>query len=140
MPEYTGFLARYRRYIDTVVEHQVLPDGWHVERSPEVQLRALRELAEMRAMMQAVQHALPHSVALALDKMSRCCAPCAMVTGGLHCSMAAMNAVRPGGDGALPGHAHAGGGQQHARWRVCACAGRALAAACGCGGAGSSRP
>lgn len=70
MPEYTGFLARYRRYIDTVVEHQVLPDGWHVERSPEVQLRALRELAEMRAMMQAVQHALPHSVALALDKMS----------------------------------------------------------------------
>mgnify|MGYP003362598770 CR=1 FL=1 len=70
MPEYTGFLARYRRYIDTVVEHQILPDGWHVERSPEVQLRALRELAEMRAMMQAVQHALPHSVALALDKMS----------------------------------------------------------------------
>ncbi|GBQ17302.1 heparinase [Komagataeibacter rhaeticus] len=70
MPEYTGFLARYRRYIDSVVESQILPDGWHVERSPEVQLRALRELAEMRAMMQAVQHALPHSVALALDKMS----------------------------------------------------------------------
>ncbi|MCE2565750.1 heparinase II/III family protein [Komagataeibacter sp. FNDCF1] len=70
MPEYTGFLARYRRYIDAAVEGQILPDGWHVERSPEVQLRALRELAEMRAMMQAVQHALPHSVALALDKMS----------------------------------------------------------------------
>ena len=70
MPEYTGFLTRYRRYIDNVVESQVLPDGWHIERSPEVQLRALRELAEMRAMMQAVQHALPHSVALALDKMS----------------------------------------------------------------------
>ena len=70
MPEYTGFLTRYRRYIDAAVESQILPDGWHVERSPEVQLRALRELAEMRAMMQAVQHALPHSVALALDKMS----------------------------------------------------------------------
>lgn len=70
MPEYTGFLTRYRRYIDAEVESQILPDGWHITRSPEVQLRALRELAEMRAMMQAVQHALPHSVALALDKMS----------------------------------------------------------------------
>ncbi|MEG3350198.1 heparinase II/III family protein [Novacetimonas sp. GS1] len=70
MPEYTGFLSRYRRYIDAEVERQILPDGWHIQRSPEVQLRALRELAEMRAMMQAAQHALPHSVALALDKMS----------------------------------------------------------------------
>ena len=70
MPEYTGFLTRYRRYIDAEVESQILPDGWHIERSPEVQLRALRELAEMRAMMQAARHALPHSVALALDRMS----------------------------------------------------------------------
>ncbi|GAN96924.1 hypothetical protein Geu3261_0127_022 [Komagataeibacter europaeus NBRC 3261] len=69
MPEYTGFLTRYRRYIDNEVESQILPDGWHIERSPEVQLRAVRELAEMRAMMQAVQHALPHAVAIALDKM-----------------------------------------------------------------------
>ncbi|MFT9453280.1 heparinase II/III family protein [Komagataeibacter saccharivorans] len=70
MPEYTGFLTRYRRYIDAEVESQILSDGWHIERSPEVQLRALRELAEMRAMMQAARHALPHSVALALDRMS----------------------------------------------------------------------
>ncbi|WP_342629155.1 heparinase II/III family protein [Nguyenibacter vanlangensis] len=70
MPEHSGFLARFLRYIDGELSRQVAQDGCHVQRSPEIQLLALRELAEMRAMLQAAQIGVPDSLALALDRMS----------------------------------------------------------------------
>ncbi|MBB2204436.1 heparinase II/III family protein [Gluconacetobacter takamatsuzukensis] len=70
MPEHTGFLSRFMRYLDAELARQVLQDGCHIQRSPEIQFLALRELAEMRAMLQAAQLPLPDPLALALDRMS----------------------------------------------------------------------
>ncbi|MBM9403272.1 heparinase II/III family protein [Gluconacetobacter azotocaptans] len=70
MPDHSGFLTRFMRYIDGELACQILQDGCHIQRSPEIQFLALRELAEMRAMLQAAQIALPDSLALALDRMS----------------------------------------------------------------------
>ena len=70
MPEQSGFLTRVMRHIGPEVGRQVLADGAHAERSPGVQLAALRELAEMRALMQIGQIAPPLALAAALDRMS----------------------------------------------------------------------
>ncbi|GBQ28759.1 hypothetical protein AA12717_3045 [Gluconacetobacter sacchari DSM 12717] len=70
MPDHSGFLSRFMRYLDAELGRQILQDGCHIQRSPEIQLLALRELAEMRAMLNAAQVPLPDSLALALDRMS----------------------------------------------------------------------
>jgi uncharacterized heparinase superfamily protein len=70
MPDHSGFLVRFRRYIDAELERQVLPDGCHIQRSPEIQFTVLRELAEIHAMMQAARIAPPVSLTVALDRMS----------------------------------------------------------------------
>ncbi|MFT8644716.1 heparinase II/III family protein [Gluconacetobacter sp.] len=70
MPEHSGFLSRFMRYLDAELARQIMQDGCHIQRSPEIQFLALRELAEMRAMIQAAQLPLPDSLALALDRMS----------------------------------------------------------------------
>ncbi len=70
MPEHSHLLTRYMRHIAAELGRQVLLDGCHVERSPAAHLAALRELAEMRALMQTGQIAPPLAVAAALDRMS----------------------------------------------------------------------
>ena len=70
MPEQGHLLTRYMRHIAAELGRQVLLDGCHVERSPAAHLAALRELAEMRALMQTGQIAPPLAVAAALDRMS----------------------------------------------------------------------
>ncbi|ACI50417.1 Heparinase II/III family protein [Gluconacetobacter diazotrophicus PA1 5] len=70
MPDHSGFLVRFRRYIDAELERQILPDGCHIQRSPEIQFLVLRELAEMHAMLHAAQIAPPMALTLALDRMS----------------------------------------------------------------------
>ena len=70
MPDQSGFLTRTMRHIGPEIGRQILADGCHAERSPGVQLAALRELAEMRALMQIGQIAPPLALAAVLDRMS----------------------------------------------------------------------
>ncbi len=70
MPDQAHLMTRYMRHIAAEIGRQVLLDGCHVERSPAAQLAALRELAEMRALMQTGQVAPPLALAAALDRMT----------------------------------------------------------------------
>ncbi len=70
MPEQSGFLTRAMRHIGPEIGRQVLADGSHAERSPAAQFHALRELAEIRALMQAGQIGAPLALSAALDRMS----------------------------------------------------------------------
>ncbi len=70
MPEQNHLLTRYMRHIAAEIGRQVLLDGCHVERSPGAHLVALRELAEMRALMQTGQIAPPLALAASLDRMT----------------------------------------------------------------------
>ena len=70
MPDQGHLLTRYMRHIAAELGRQVLLDGCHVERSPGAQLATLRELAEMRALMQTGQIAPPLALAAALDRMA----------------------------------------------------------------------
>ena len=70
LPEQAHLMTRYMRHIAAEIGRQVLLDGCHVERSPAAQLAALRELAEMRALMQTGQVAPPLALAAALDRMA----------------------------------------------------------------------
>ncbi|WP_428395274.1 heparinase II/III family protein [Lichenicoccus sp.] len=70
LPEQNHLLTRYMRHIAAEIGRQVLLDGCHVERSPGAHLAALRELAEMRALMQTGQIAAPLALAAALDRMT----------------------------------------------------------------------
>ncbi|MCQ8279238.1 heparinase II/III family protein [Acetobacteraceae bacterium KSS8] len=70
MPGQSGYLTRTLRHIGPEIGRQILPDGTHAERSPASQLAALRELAEMRLLMQTGQIAPPLAMAAALDRMA----------------------------------------------------------------------
>ncbi len=70
MPDQGHLLTRYMRHIAAELGRQLLLDGCHVERSPAAHLAALRELAEMRALMQTGQIAPPLALAAALDRMA----------------------------------------------------------------------
>ncbi len=70
MPEQNHLLTRYMRHIAAEIGRQVLLDGCHVERSPSAHFAALRELAEMRALMQSGHIAPPLALSAALDRMA----------------------------------------------------------------------
>ncbi|GBR04055.1 heparinase II/III family protein [Acetobacter oeni] len=70
LPGQTGFLARYMRLIDPELDCQILADGCHASRSPEAQFLVLRELAEMRLMLQTARIPMPTALAAALDRMA----------------------------------------------------------------------
>jgi len=70
MPDHAGFLHRFTRYIDGTLDRLILPDGCLTTRSPEAQLQAIRELTEMRIMFQTAKLAAPHSIILALDRLT----------------------------------------------------------------------
>ncbi|MFT8895874.1 MAG: heparinase II/III family protein [Acetobacter sp.] len=70
IPEQKAFLSRYMKLIDPELEMQILPDGCHASRSPGAQLLVLRELAEMRLMLQSARIPMPTTLASALDRMA----------------------------------------------------------------------
>lgn len=59
IPSQRGFFTRYLRYLEPEIERILLSDGCLVERSPEAQLQAARELAEMSAILRMAQMPLP---------------------------------------------------------------------------------
>ena len=69
IPEQAAFLTRALRFLPQELTRQVLPDGCHAERSPAVQLAALQDLVEIRALLQAAQAQPPAALASAIDRM-----------------------------------------------------------------------
>lgn len=69
MPEQTGFMSRFLRYLPAELERLILGDGTVVERSPDVQFLVARELAEMSVMFRTGQNAVPPFIDRALDRI-----------------------------------------------------------------------
>lgn len=69
LPEHAGFLTRALRFLPQEIARQVLPDGCHAERSPAVQLAALQDLTEIRALLQASQTQPPPVLTNAIERM-----------------------------------------------------------------------
>lgn len=69
MPEQTGFMSRFLRYLPGELERLVLADGTVVERSPEAQFLVARELAEMSVMFRTAHASVPPFIDRALDKV-----------------------------------------------------------------------
>jgi uncharacterized heparinase superfamily protein len=70
LPDQTAFLTRALRFLPQEIARQVLPDGCHAERSPVVQLWALQDLVEIRALLQAAQAQPPAALGAAIDRMA----------------------------------------------------------------------
>ncbi|SMH54812.1 heparinase II/III family protein [Azospirillum agricola] len=58
------------RLLDRELPRQILPDGGHVERNPSVQLRVLRDLIDMRAVLRVARAEVPESLQHAIDRMT----------------------------------------------------------------------
>ena len=69
LPEHSGLMTRALRFLPQEITRQVLGDGCHVERSPATMLDALRDLTEIRALLQASQTQPPAALTAAIEKM-----------------------------------------------------------------------
>ncbi|MBP2228316.1 putative heparinase superfamily protein [Azospirillum agricola] len=58
------------RLLERELPRQILPDGGHVERNPSVQLRVLRDLIDMRAVLRVARAEVPESLQHAIDRMT----------------------------------------------------------------------
>jgi uncharacterized heparinase superfamily protein len=66
----TRLLAAGLKQLSLTLPHQLLADGGHVERSPAVQLAALRDLVDIRAALHAAGREPPSDLSLAIDHMA----------------------------------------------------------------------
>ncbi len=64
------FLRAGLKQLSLALPRQLLADGGHVERSPEVQLSVLRDLVDIRAALHAAGHEPPGDLSLAIDHMA----------------------------------------------------------------------
>lgn len=69
MPEQTGFMSRFLRYLPAEIDRLALADGTVAERSPEAQFQAARELTEMSVMFRTAHSSLPPLINTALDRL-----------------------------------------------------------------------
>lgn len=58
------------RLLERELPRQILPDGGHMERSPSVQLRILRDLIDVRAVLRAAHAEVPEALQHAIDRMT----------------------------------------------------------------------
>ncbi len=70
LPEHTGFMQRALRYLPGEIQRQVMPNGWHIERSPAAQLTALQDLTEIRELLRAGQTQPPQELTNAIERMA----------------------------------------------------------------------
>ncbi|MCW5700073.1 MAG: heparinase II/III family protein [Rhodospirillales bacterium] len=66
-------VGRYQTAIDQLcreLDTQVLPDGGHIQRVPSLQLQVLRDLIDIRAMLQAAKQEVPQVLVSAIDRMA----------------------------------------------------------------------
>ncbi|GGC20869.1 heparinase II/III family protein [Asaia siamensis] len=69
IPSQTGFLHRFHRYLDQELDRLTLPDGTLRERSPQAQMEAARELAEISVFMRMAQLSPSEKVQNALARI-----------------------------------------------------------------------
>jgi len=69
IPSQTGFLQRFYRYTEQELDRLILPDGTLRERSPQAQMEAARELAEISVFMRMAQLSPSEKVQNALARI-----------------------------------------------------------------------
>ncbi|MGH7159939.1 MAG: heparinase II/III family protein [Acetobacteraceae bacterium] len=69
LPEHPALLTRALRFLPQEISRQILPDGCHAERSPAAQLAALKDLIEIRSLLQSINAAQPAPVTSAIERM-----------------------------------------------------------------------
>lgn len=70
LPEHAAFIPRALRFLVPEIEHQILPDGSHVERSPAAHLAVLQDLTEIRALLQTARAEAPPQLPGAIERMA----------------------------------------------------------------------
>jgi uncharacterized heparinase superfamily protein len=68
LPESHGYMTRALRFLPQELARQIAADGSHCERSPATQMAALRDLIEIRALLQAGQATPPLALAGAIER------------------------------------------------------------------------
>ena len=69
VPESDNYLAQGLELLESETEKQVLPDGGHVSRNPETQLRILRALLEIRDALKAAHIDPPNWLKIVIERM-----------------------------------------------------------------------
>ena len=70
LPAQAAYMTRAMRLLPQEIARQVLPDGCHAERSPAAQLSALKDLLEIRALLQAALAQPSAALASAIERMA----------------------------------------------------------------------
>ncbi len=70
LPGQNRRLARWLKQLEQEIQHQILGDGGHVERSPAVQLAVLRQLIDIRDTLREAQAEIPSALQTAIDRMA----------------------------------------------------------------------
>ncbi|WP_198669107.1 heparinase II/III family protein [Elioraea thermophila] len=83
LPGGEAWLARALRFLGQEIERQILPDGGHVERSPEGLAAVLMDLIEIRGWLAAAKVAIPDSLAAAIARAAPMLAALRHGDGGL---------------------------------------------------------
>ena len=68
LPGGARYAPRLVRIVAAMCERQILPDGGHIERSPQAQMAALRHLIDLRAVLQASNIDVPEALQRAIDR------------------------------------------------------------------------
>ncbi|TVR84105.1 MAG: hypothetical protein EA405_02510 [Rhodospirillales bacterium] len=64
-----GDFTAAERFLVREIDHQILPDGGHVQRAPSLHLAVLRDLLDMRTAYQAARREPPPALGAAIDRM-----------------------------------------------------------------------
>jgi len=83
LPEVNDLLDLALRHLPGEILRQVAGDGTHLSRSPYAQLRALQDLIEIRALLQAAQIVPPAALAPAIERMAAVLRTLRLGDGGL---------------------------------------------------------
>ena len=70
LPDHAAHLSRALRFLPQEIGRQILPDGGHAERSPGAHLDVLRELIDIRALLQTGGIALPAALTAAIERLA----------------------------------------------------------------------
>jgi len=88
LPQSPHYLAQGLDLVRKEAGRQILSDGGHISRSPEVLLQVLADLVLLKAALIQARAEVPNSCKSPLTGQPRCCGSCAMVTGNWPCSTA----------------------------------------------------